>query len=118
MDERLQKAIEFSNYRQTLNNQINALKIQSEAQLVYSINGGSFDISQSLLGFVSYLVSNNQESAVLLDKNNIPVRIDNLEKFLSDITTRYFEVTNYYLEKYEEVRKSRSVKKIINLEDE
>ena len=46
-DERLEKALEFANYRQTLFNQKKILQDNCEAQLSYAYNGGTFKIDQT-----------------------------------------------------------------------
>lgn len=118
MDERYEKAVEFANYRQTLNNQLQAAKVRAESQLIISKNGGTFVITESLISFVSFLVTSGQAEAVLLDTNTIPVNIGELEDFRDTIVSRYFEVTNDYLHEYEKIRKSRSVKKIVESDKE
>jgi hypothetical protein len=52
---------------------------------------------------------------VLLDQNENPVLIDNLENFLNEILDRYFTATNEYFEQYQELKKSRSVEKLVDL---
>ena len=52
MAAKLQTALEFSNYRQTLNNQKEVLKAKTESLLSYSINGGTFTIDRELITFV------------------------------------------------------------------
>lgn len=118
MEERLQKALEFANYRQTLNNQLQKLKIRSEGNLIFAKNGGSFTISKELIGFLDYLERSGVKDAVLLDDNNTPVSITDISEFLKDITKRYFEVTADYLKEYQEIRKARSVKSILDIKDE
>lgn len=117
MDSRLKQALEFANYRQTLNNQLQELKILSQSRLIYSKNGGSFIVEQSLITFVKLLIDEGQDEVVLLDKNETPVLIDDLDGFYQDLLSRYFEVTNDYQAEYEKIRKSRSVKKIISFEE-
>lgn len=118
MEERLQKALEFANYRQTLNNQLQKLKIRSEGNLIFAKNGGSFTISKDLIGFLDYLERSGSQDVILLDDNNIPVAIDNISAFLKDVTKRYFEVTTDYLKEYQEIRKARNVKSILDLKGE
>jgi len=118
MEERLQKALEFANYRQTLNNQLQKLKIRSEGNLIFAKNGGSFTISKELIGFLDYLERTGATEVVLLDDNNTPVAISNVPEFLKDVTKRYFEVTTDYLKEYQEIRKARNVKSILDLKDE
>lgn len=118
MSERLNKALAFANYRQTLNNQLLKLKIRAEGTLILAKNGGSFTVGQELICFLDYLVRNSMTSATILDDNNNPVEITDVPAFLKDVTTRYFEVTNDYLREYQEIRKSRNVKSILDIKDE
>lgn len=117
MDERLQKALEFANYRQTLNNQLHKVKIKSEGLLVLAKNGGTFKVSQDLICFLDYLSRQGITQANLLDDNNIPIQISNISEFLTEVTSRYFEVTNDYLNEYQKIRKSRNVKSLVELKD-
>lgn len=113
MDPKLEKALEFSQYRETLNNQMQALRSQVEAKLMLSINGGTFKVSPELITFVELLIGKGQTESVLLDVNNTPILVSDLEDFQTDLLSRYYEVTNDYLTQYEKIRKARSVKKLI-----
>lgn len=118
MEERLEKALAFSNYRQTLNNQFQKLKIKTEGLLMYSKNGGSFMITRDLICFLDYLKRSEINEATLLDDNNLPIEITNVSEFLDEVTRRYFSVTKDYLDEYKEIRKARNVKTIVDLKDE
>ena len=118
MEERLQKALEFANYRQTLNNQLHKAKIKTEGMLTFAKNGGSFKVNQELISFLDYLVRSKITKQTLLDANNIPVEIPNIKEFLKEITTRYFEVTNDYLKEYQTIRKARNVKTILDIKED
>lgn len=113
MDPKLERALEFSQYRETLNNQMQALKSQVEAKLMHSVNGGTFKVSPELITFVELLINKGQSESVILDINDTPILITDLEDFQTDILSRYHEVTNDYLTQYESIRKSRSVKKLV-----
>src|SRR5574337_82779 len=115
MDERLAKALEFANYRQTLNNQLHKTKVRAENSLLISKNGGSFRINQELLCFVDMLIRKEMDTIVLLDNNNLPIRIENLGEFFDEILRLYSEITNDYHAEYEKIRKSRSVKSILDI---
>jgi len=118
MEERLEKALEFANYRQTLNNQLHKIKIKVEGLLMFSKNGGNFAINQELICFLDYLNRAGTVSTNILDSNNVPVQIDDIGLFLKEVTQRYFEVTNDYLKEYQDIRKLRNVKSIIGVKDE
>ena len=118
MEERLQKALEFANYRQTLNNQLHKAKIKTEGMLTFAKNGGSFKVSQELICFLDYLIRNKITKQTLLDSNNTPVEIPDISEFLIEITTRYFEVTNDYLQEYQSIRKARNIKSILDIKED
>lgn len=110
MDERLEKALNFSNYMITLNNQRRALKEKFLASLVYFYNGGSFTVTKELINFVKTLVdTGNDSDVVLVDDKDIPVSIKNLNEFLSDILNIYFTATNEYYTEYESLKKNRTI---------
>tara|TARA_A100001011_G_scaffold399639_1_gene509287 strand:+ start:3964 stop:4323 length:360 start_codon:yes stop_codon:yes gene_type:complete len=117
MSTRLTKALEFANYRTTLNNQKEQLKAKTQSLLSFSINGGSFTIDLPLLTFCKQLLDDNQTEVVLLDIYNNPIKVE-LEKFYEEILSRYYEVTNDYYVEYEKLRKARKVHKVLDLNEE
>ena len=118
MEERLQQALEFANYRQTLNNQLHKVKIKAEGLLMFAKNGGNFTVNQELICFLDYLVRSKVTEANILDSDNIPVKIEDVGAFLKDVKRRYFEVTDDYLKEYQTIKKLRNVKSIIGVKDE
>ena len=112
MDERLEKALEFSKYRIALFNRKEDLKIKVNNMLVHAHNGGIFRVTQELVTFVKLLVDANRDRAVLIDENGNPVEIVNLPDFLDEILSKYFEATNYYHSEYTKLRSARSVNSI------
>lgn len=116
MDDRLRNALDFSNYRQTLSVQRKTLKEKMQARLTYGFNGGIFKIDQSLLSFVSMLCAEGRsQGVVLLDTNDNPVIIEDLENFKSEIFDRFFTASFEYQEEYDKIKKSRSVEKLVDL---
>jgi len=115
MDERLEKALEFSNYMVTLNNQKRILKEQFRENIVHYYNRGKFTITRDLITFVNMLVDRKRsEDIVLIDDNETPVLISDANSFLSDILDRYFSVTNQYHTAYLELLSKRSVEKLVD----
>jgi hypothetical protein len=109
MDERLEKALEFSNYMVTLNNQKRALKEKFYNECVFYDNGGTFTITKEMITFVKVLVDKGNKDAVLIDDNDLPIMIDNLEKFYEELVTSYFEASNAYYTEYQKLKTKRSV---------
>ena len=113
--ERLEKALDFSNTMQTFNLNKNNLKVKTQNLLNYSTNGGTFNIDQSLIGFMHMIVTSGKKEAILLDKNDVPIKIDNTEKFLEDISSLYFEAINEYYNDYQKLRSSRKIEKVLEI---
>lgn len=116
MQEQLKKALEFSNYKHTFSIQRKILKEKIEAKLTYGINGGIFKIDRQLLTFVQMVLNEGRNTGIiLLDINENPILIDNLEDFKTEIFDRYFTATNEYFENYQNLKKSRSVEKLLDI---
>lgn len=116
MDDRLEKALEFSNYRQTLAIQRKTLKEKISSKLTYGYNGGIFNIDRNLLTFVQLVCDQGRtEGVVLLDKNDNPVLINDLQSFRDEIFDRYFTSSYEYYEEYQKIKASRTVEKLLDL---
>ena len=53
--------------------------------------------------------------AVVLDDNNFPALIDNLQEFLEEISNVYNEATREYADKYNDIRVKRKISDIVEL---
>ncbi|SRR6056297_3011380 len=113
MDERLAKALDFSNYMVTLNHQKRILKERFREQSIFYYAGSQFTVNKELLTFVSMLIDKGSDKdVVLVDDNEIPVMIDDLEAFQDEITDVYFSAANEFFTRYEKLKKNRSVEKL------
>lgn len=115
MDERLQKALDISNYMVTINNQKRILKEQYQENLIHYHSGSQFTVTQQLISFVQSLTAMNQTSTILIDDNGLPAEIEDLETFANDIYSKYFEASNRYLVEYNKLKKNRSVESIMEI---
>jgi hypothetical protein len=116
MDDVLKKALEFSNYNQTLNIQKKVLQEKLDLRLTYGASGGIFKIDRQLISFVQMLVDKERvENIPLIDSNNNPILIKDLNQFRDEIFDRYFSATLEYLSEYEKIKTSRSVEKLVDL---
>lgn len=115
MDKRLEKALEFSKYMSTLNNQRRLLHEKYLENTVHYINGGKFSVTKELMNFVNLLVQHKQETGILLDDNNTPIEIQDLEKFLVEIMDIYFNNTNDYYNSYDDIKTKRSVERLLDV---
>jgi hypothetical protein len=116
MDERLKAALDFSNYRQTLAIQRKTLRERIEGKLTYGHSGGIFKIDRILLAFVQMLIDQGRtENVPLIDQNENPILIPDLQQFRDEILDRYFTSTYEYHEEYEKIKSSRTVEKLLNI---
>lgn len=116
MDKKLEKALDFANYRQSLAIKRKVLKEKIDAKLTYGANGGLFKIDRSLISFVQLLIDKGRsENVPLIDSNGNPVMIEDLTIFCDDILDRYFTATLEYYEKIQELNKARSVEKLLDV---
>ena len=114
MQDEYKKALDFSNYRQTFSIQRKTLKEKIDAKLTYGAAGGIFKIDRSLITFVELLIQKDRKTGVvILDTNENPILIEDLEKFRDEILDRYFTASNEYYQQFQDLKKSRSVEKLL-----
>ena len=99
----------------TFNINKNNLKVKTQNLLSYSTSGGSFTVDQSLISFMNFVVSSGKTEISILDKNDIPVHIEDTEKFLTEVSSLYFEVVNDYYNDYQKLRSSRKIEKVLEI---
>ena len=115
MDERLSKALEFSNYMITLNNQKRVINEQYQQDLIFYYNGGQFTLTREFINFCHTLCSLEHTDAILIDDNSIPIQITDLTKFTKNTTNQYFEATAKYYAEYTILKTTRSVEGIVKV---
>jgi len=115
MDERLEKALEFSNFMVTLNNQKRILQEKYEQDIIYYIDGCQFTVNKELICFCKIMLLQEQDNIVLVDDNSRPIEIENLQEFYNNILSKYFEASNQYLVQYNQIAKTRDIQKMVNL---
>jgi hypothetical protein len=113
--QRLEKALDFSNTMKTFNLNKNNLKVKTQNLLSYSTAGGSFTVNQSLISFMNFVVSSGKTEISLLDKNDIPIHIDDTDLFLNEVSSLYFEVVNDYYNEYQKLKSSRKIEKVLEI---
>ena len=84
MEDRLRRALEFSNYRQTLHIQRENVKQRYNSQLQLITNGGIFYADRELISFVQSLIDTKNDSAIIIDSKNNPINIENLKEFIEE----------------------------------
>lgn len=114
MDERLQKALEFSNYNLTFQNQKQNIKNRFAQLQVVHFNNGVFKADPTTISFVKTLIDMGQKSSVIIDDKENPVEIKNLEDFLNELVSAYTSATQEYDVEFNKLKRMRSIKKIMD----
>jgi len=114
MDPRFEKALDFANYQKTLTVQKETLKEKTIKKMLIGYNGGLFSVDRNLMCFVKMLVDSDRIKDIpLLDLNDNPILIEDLIDFWETILDNYLQNMNDYYKGYEDLKKQRSVAKII-----
>ena len=114
MDAQLQKALEIADYMSTFSAQKQIIKEEYKQNLIYFYNGGTFTVTKELITFVKTIKDlQNTKEVVLVDDNDLPIDIKNIEDFLESILSKYFFAVNEYYTKYTNLKASRTVEGLI-----
>lgn len=116
MDDKLREALEFSNYRLTLNNQKLNLKQRMNTMLTIGYSNSMFTATLELINFVQHLLDKKVEQFVFIDDNENPVLITNLQDFHTKLFSAYTEALNEYYNDYEKLKKKRDTKGLVGLD--
>jgi len=114
IDERLAQALDASNFRITLQHQKDLSRLKLQNSLLYSLNGGIFVANSNLISFVYTLICMNNTESIILDSNNNPIKIDNLQNFLNDLISIYQENINEHFKEYNRIKSARTTAKVVN----
>jgi hypothetical protein len=112
MDTRLKQALDLSTSLEMLANQkALAFSKYKQTQILY-YSGGTFVADLSLLNAVSILKTIEVEH-ILVDSNNIPVLISDIEEFYFLIQSRIIETNRQYYTDFEELKKTRTPQRLL-----
>ena len=115
MDERLAKALEFSNFLETQNNQKRIFLAQYKENIIHYTHGNKFTVTQELINFCHTLSCIYPIRAVILDDNNIPVIINDINEFTKELIGVYVFASRKYAADYETIKQNRSVHGLVDL---
>lgn len=116
MDERIEKAFNVANYMATLSNQRRIALEEFNQKSVYYQNGGTFKAAPELIAFVKHVLELGHTTDIpFIDANNFPILITDVQEFLDNITSVYFESVNEYYVKFTEIKSKRKVEDIVKL---
>lgn len=114
MDERLEKALDFANYRATIANQRDQLKNRINTVKICNYKGAQFTADKTNISFIKAMIDSGHESAVVEDDKNNPVEIEELSKLLEELTSAYHSAMNEYLIEHKKINKARALKTMMD----
>jgi|TARA_Y100000114_G_C11514284_1_gene210492 hypothetical protein len=114
MDERLENALEFANYRITLGNQKRTIRQRMTVLTTVQYKAGVFHANPTTISFVKALVDAGKTKAIVLDTKDNPIEIEDLNEFLDTLLSAYTEATNEYKVQLDKVKKARNIKSLMD----
>jgi hypothetical protein len=114
MNPTLKEALADENNSLAFYAQKTVLVSELKEKLVFYKFGGTFVISESLIAFVRTLTDRGHVANIpLLDSNDDPVMVPDLNAFLTELIDVYFQAMNEYVVSHTKLAKKRKVSKLI-----
>jgi len=117
MDKRLEKALEFSNFRMILATRQENLKVLMNNKLNLNYEGGLFKVDKELISFIYTLILWDNKEFIFIDVNDIPVLITDLNDFAKKAIEQYKIALEQYYKNYKKLSEARSIRKVIDWDD-
>jgi len=117
MDKRLEQALDFSNFRMILTTRQENLKTLMNNKLMLSYGGGLFKVSKELISFIALIVLAGGDETILIDENDIPIKITELEEFGEKCKETYEKALTQYYNSYQKLSEAREIRKVIDWDE-
>lgn len=108
----LKKVEQFSNLKTALDTKKRNGLEKAKNKLIFASDGGLFCADPTTILFVK--MHDSTRDLVMLDTNETPIKINDIEKFIAKAESCYYDAMNEYHILYEQIKKQRSVEKIMN----
>lgn len=114
MDSKVQQAFEVASIVATMSSQARLLNEEYAQTLLFYYKGGTFTASEQRLAFLFSLKSSKIDSMVIVDDNNAPIMVDDIDKFYSDLLSHHKEAVNLLYYKHKKLISSKSIESILD----
>jgi hypothetical protein len=108
----LKQVEEFSNLKTALDTKKRNAFEKAKNMLVFAYEGGLFTADSNTILFAK--THDAKRDLIMLDNNNTPIKIADLQNFISKAESSYYEAMNEYYKVYEDLKTKRSVKKLMS----
>ena len=85
---------------------------RAKNKLIFAYEGGLFTADPDTILFAK--MHDTQRDLILIDNNDNPVKINEIDKFIAKAESSYYEAMNEYHLLYQDLKKQRTVKKLID----
>lgn len=109
----LEEILTLSNARAVYQNQVRLAELRFTNSCNIGFRGHMFHVTPNLLGYLQTRLDAGNEAAIVLDFNNLPVMIDDLELLIDIASGQYHTALNAYFDEYTRLRTSRKTEKMI-----
>ena len=116
MDKKLEEALDFSNFRFTLNTRKQNLKLRMRSMLTVGYKNTLFTASMELINFSKLVMDAGNEKFVFIDDNSNPVMIDDVKDFHARLLGAYSAAVNEFYIENEKLKKLRSTKQLAGIQ--
>jgi hypothetical protein len=114
MDNRLNDALAFANYRLTLQVQRQNIEARVNAALIVSYQNAIFRSSQTLIAFVG-LRTTRSDKLLVEDTSGNVIQIENSSEFLTVLLNAYDSAMELKQQELQKLKSARSTAKIVGL---
>ena len=114
MDNRLNEALAFANYRLTLQVQRQNIEARVNAALIVSYQNAIFKSSQTLIAFVG-LRTMRADNLLVEDNSGNVIQIENPTEFLDALLLAYDSAMELKQQELQKLKSARSTAKIVGL---
>jgi hypothetical protein len=118
MDKRLEQALDFSNFRMILLTRQENLKVLMNNKLMLNYGGGLFKVDKELISFIGIILLNENKNVILIDTNDIPILIEDLEDFAKKASAQYEKALDQYYKSYQKLNEAREIRKVIDWDEQ
>jgi hypothetical protein len=118
MDERLEKALDYSNFRMILTTRQKNLKTLMENRLSLSYQGGLFKINKELISLLFVLMASELNEFIFIDSNDIPVLVTDVQDFAKTTMEKYRDALAQYYRDYQKLDQAREIRKVVDWDEE
>jgi hypothetical protein len=119
MDSRLEKALDFSNFRMILSTRKKNLMRLFDNKLLFHYNSGIFKATPEFLAFlVTVILREKQGGFIFIDQNDNPIHIENLDDFYNEAFNKYKTAIKQYYDSYQKLTEAKEIRKVLDWENE